>query len=179
MKNKNYPHFEGGIELSKEMLVYFIGEKLPMKVKAVSKNFAICTRKLNRRQDADLLHRQVETGAYISFTEAYNDQKSEVIYTIVDFKQNIRGAHNLVLGGCDFKDEKEIEDFIAELESGEVEISYRNRCNYNLDFERTLKNKVSKATNNLSNSFKKLGKVAKSATKNFGKVDQYLKPKNQ
>lgn len=132
------PAVEFGIELKKDMLVYFIGEKLPMKVKAVNENFAICTRKLNKRQDADLLHRQVETGAYFSFTEAYNDQKEEMIYTIIDFKKNIRGAHNLIMGGCDFKDEKEMKDFLIELESGEVEISHRKRCDYNLDFERTL-----------------------------------------
>lgn len=132
------PAVEVGIELNKEMLVYFIGEKLPMKVKAVNENYAICTRKLNKRQDADLLHRQVETGAYFSFMEAYKDQKEEMIYTIIDFKKNIRGAHNLIMGGCDFKDEKEMQDFLIELESGEVEISYINRCDYNLDFERTL-----------------------------------------
>lgn len=132
------PAVESGIELEKDMLVYFIGEKLPMKVKAVNENFAICTRKLNKRQDAYLLHRQVETGAYFSFTEAYNNKKEEMIYTIIDFKKNIRGAHNLIMGGCDFKDEKEMQDFLIELESGEVEISYRNRCDYNLDFERTL-----------------------------------------
>jgi len=127
-------------KLKKGQEVYFIGEKLPMKVKELSEKFAICTRKLNKRQDAGLLHRQVETGAYISFTEAYNDQKEEMIYTIIDFKNNIRGAHNLVIGGCDFKDQKEMKDFLIDLENGEVEISYRNRCEYNLDFEK-FKNK--------------------------------------
>ena len=133
------PKTESGIELSKGMKVFFIGEKLPMEVKAVNENFAICTRKLNRRQDASLLHHQVEMSAYLSFTQAYNDQKEEMIYTIIDLKKNIRGSHNLIMGGCDFKDEKEMQDFLLELEGGEVEISYRNRCNYNLDFERTLK----------------------------------------
>lgn len=79
------PAVEAGIELNKEMLVYFIGEKLPMKVKAVNENYAICTRKLNKRQDADLLHRQVETGAYFYFMEAYNNGIS--LGEVADFEK--------------------------------------------------------------------------------------------
>ena len=41
--------------------------------------------------DADLLHRQVDMGAYFSFIEAYNDLKDEVVYSIIDFKNKKRG----------------------------------------------------------------------------------------
>lgn len=139
-------HIESGIQLEKGMKVYFISEKLPMEVKAINENFAICTRKLNRRQDASLLHYQVEMSAYLSFKEAYESLKDEKVYTIIDFRKNIRGAHNLIMGGCDFDNDYSMEQFLYVLDKGDVEISYRNRCNYNLDFERTLK-KINHETN--------------------------------
>ncbi len=129
---------ESGIELSKGMKVFFIGEKLPMEVKAVNDNFAICTRNLHRREDAHLLHHQVKMMAYFSFMEAYKDQKDDKVYTIIDFRNNIRGPHNLIMGGCDFKNEKSMQKFLSVLDKGEAEISRRNQCAYNLDFERTL-----------------------------------------
>jgi hypothetical protein len=82
----------------------------------------------------------VKTNAYCSFTEAYNAQKDETVYTIIDLKNNIKGADNYG-GWCDYKDEEEIKQLLDELESGEVEISHRNRCDYNLDIERTLNQK--------------------------------------
>ena len=132
------PAVESGIELTKGMKVFFIGEKAPMEVKAVSENFAICTRDLHRWYDADLLKHRVEMSAYMSFTEAYNDLKNEKIYTIIDLKNNIRGPHNMVFSSFDFKKQKEINYLLYALEIGEVEISKRNQCDYNLDFERTL-----------------------------------------
>lgn len=76
--------------------------------------------------------------SYLTFTEAWNDLKNEMIYTIIDLENNIRGPHNLIMGGTDFKKQKEIEILLQELTNRTVEISHRNRANYNLDFERTI-----------------------------------------
>jgi hypothetical protein len=130
---------KSGIELSKGMKVYFVGEKLPMEVKAADKNYAICTRKLNRRHDADLLHHKVKMGDYLSFMDAYYFLKEEMVYTIVDFKNNLRGPDNFG-GWCDYKDEKEIKKLLSLLNKGKVELSRRNQVKYNLDFDRTLIN---------------------------------------
>ena len=129
---------KSGIELSKGLLVYFIGEKAPMEVKAVNENFAICVRDLHRWYDADLLKYKVEMMAYMTFTEAYNDLKNEKIYTIIDFKRNIKAPHNLIFGDYDFKKQKSIDQLLKDVTSGKTELSERNKCNYNLDFERTL-----------------------------------------
>lgn len=129
--------FEAGIELTKGMLVYFIGEKAPMEVKAVDENFAICTRDLHRWYDADLLRHKVEMQAYSTFTEAYNDLKNQKIYTIIDLKNNLRAPDNYG-GYCEYKNQKQIEEVLSLLNKGEIELSKRNQCDYNLDFERTL-----------------------------------------
>jgi hypothetical protein len=133
MKNQ----VESGIELSKGMKVFFVGEKLPMIVKSVNENFAICTRKLHIREDSDILKHKVAMGAYMSFTDAYQDLKDEMVYSIIDFKNNLRGPDNYG-AYCDYKNEKQIEKVLSLLEKGEVELSRRNQCIYNLDFERTL-----------------------------------------
>jgi len=129
---------ESGIEFSEGMKVFFVGEKLPMIVKAVNENFAICTRKLHRREDSDLLHHQVSVSNYLSFTEAYNSLKDLCVYTIIDFKKGLRGPDNYG-GYIDYNDKKEANELLSLLDKGEVEISRRNQCIYNLDFERTLK----------------------------------------
>lgn len=108
--------------------IYFEGETLPFKVIAYNENFIICTRKLSRRADADILHYKVEMNAYCSFTQAYNDLKDEVVYTIIDSRNKIRGPHNMVISGYDFKEPDSMLELLADLESGETEVSRRNSC---------------------------------------------------
>lgn len=129
---------EGGIELSNGMQIYFLNEKAPYEVKAVNDNFAICTRDLHRWYDSELIKYRVEMNAYISFTEAYKDLRKEKIYTIIDLKRNIRGPHDLVFQIYNLKNQVSIKSLLKDLDNGIVEISSRNKINYNLDFERTL-----------------------------------------
>ena len=77
-------------------------------------------------------------GAYMSFTEAYKDLRNEKIYTIIDFKRNIKAPHNLIFGGYNFKNQKSIDQLLKDVSSGKTELSERNRSDYLLDFERTL-----------------------------------------
>jgi hypothetical protein len=117
--------------------IYFIGEKLPMIINAIGKNYAVCTRELNKRQDADLLKYQVEVGAYMSFTEAYNDLKDDIVYTCLDIANNTKGPHNMFSYDCDFRNQSDMYRLVTDLELGEIEISRRNSAYFKLDYEKT------------------------------------------
>lgn len=119
--------------------VYFKDEKLPYNVMASSERYAIASRKIHRREDADLIHYKVEMGAYISFKEAFEANKDNPVYSIVDFNKNIRGAENFVFGIYDYFKESDCDKAIKDLESGLMEISHRHRCELFVDFEKSLK----------------------------------------
>lgn len=119
--------------------VYFHDEKLPYNVMAVSKRYAVVSRPLNRREDAVLLHNQVKTGAYCNFTEAFEHNKQSPIYSIVDFKKNIKSTDNLVFGLYNYSKEEECKKVIKDLEIGKIELSFRNRCELIVDIEKSSK----------------------------------------
>lgn len=128
---------ESGIELHKEMLIFFIGEKLPMTVKVFNDDFAICTRKFNYRQDFNLMQYGVEMGAFSSIKEAHKSYKDEIVYSILDLKNGKRAPDNYG-GKFDYKSQEEIDECLAELMSGETELSRRHGTNLRIDFERTI-----------------------------------------
>lgn len=119
--------------------VYFNNERLPYKVMAVSKRYAVVSRPLNRREDADLLHHQVKTGAYCTFTEAFEHNKQSPVYSLIDFEENIKAPDNLVFGFYDYSKESDCKKVIKDLESGKIELSHRNRCELSVDMERSSK----------------------------------------
>ena len=80
--------------------IKFEEERPYYEVKALTKRFAICIRPNYKDKDAP-------------------------IYSIIDFKKNIRGADNRVF--CTgYTDLEHIVHNLAELEKGDLEISYRN-----------------------------------------------------
>lgn len=80
--------------------VYFSGEKKPYKVKACSERYVICTKPFNLQHT--------------------------VLYTIIDKKENIRGTENLIF--CmGFETDEDCREALVRLDSGETEVSYRNR----------------------------------------------------
>ncbi len=107
-------------------IVFFSGEDLPYTVAATSERYAIATRKLHRRHDADMIKHSVSMGAYRNFTEAYNDLKLCAVYTIVDMHEQVRGADNLVFGVYDYSLKEDCELAIKDLFSGAMGISHRN-----------------------------------------------------
>lgn len=115
-------------DLKQDQQLYFVGEKAPFKIAAINDNYAIATRKLHKRHDAELLRHQVEMGGYFTFTEAYDHQKDNMVYSILDFKNNKRGTHNLVFNPYDFEDIDSMDKLLNDLEFGEVELSRRNFC---------------------------------------------------
>lgn len=119
--------------------VYFLDEKLPYEVKATSDRYAVVSRKLNRREDAGLLKYKVEMSAYFSFTEAFNDLKDSPVYSIIDFKEEIKAPDNLIFTSVDYFDPEDCQKAIKMLESGEMELSHRNRVDLKIDWEKTNK----------------------------------------
>lgn len=116
--------------------IFFKGEKLPMTLNALGERFAVCTRKLHRREDADLLHFEVERGAYNSFTEAYNELKDDLIYSCLDFESNRRAPHNIIFNCYDFRNQEDIDSLLKDLECGKAELSSRNYSELRIDIER-------------------------------------------
>jgi len=80
--------------------VKFEAEKGAYTVKARSERFAICTKPFN--------------------------PKRTVIYTIVDFERDVRGANNLIFNIYDYAKQEDIDACLRDLEAGNVEVSYRN-----------------------------------------------------
>lgn len=63
---------------------------------------------------------------YAVCTKPYNPQRT-VLYTIVDFAENIRGTENLVFGAG--AETKELcEEMLGRITTGETEISHRNNA---------------------------------------------------
>ena len=118
--------------------VYFQKEKLPYNVMAISENFAVVSRKLHRREDAHLLHQLVFNNAYMTFTDAFNNLNDEPVYSLLDFKNNVRASDNYIFGMYDYFDTVSCQKALKELESGVAELSERTKIELNIDFERTV-----------------------------------------
>ena len=116
--------------------IYFKDEKLPFKVMAFSKNYVVVSRKLHRRQDAELLHHEVKNGAYSSFTDVYNNFKDAAVYSILDLKNKVRASDNLIFGIYDYGLESDCKKAIKALEQDEIQLSHKTKVDLNIDFER-------------------------------------------
>lgn len=75
---------------------------------------------------------QSENDRYLICTKPFNLKKT-VIYTIVDLKEQIRGTENLIF--CMGFETKELcDEALVRLESGETEITRRNRIGLNIEW---------------------------------------------
>lgn len=80
--------------------IKFAEEKRPYTIQAMGKRYLVCTKPFN--------------------------PKRTVLYTVVDLDEQIRGTENLVFGlGAETKEQ--CEEMLRRLESGETEVSHRNR----------------------------------------------------
>lgn len=94
------------IDTKAELKIKFKREKQRYTVQAAGKRFLVCTKPFNARKT--------------------------VLYTIIDLKEEIRGAEDLVFGlGAETK--KDCEEMLERLESGETEVSHRNRVPLNIE----------------------------------------------
>lgn len=127
------------INLKLKQKIYFLECNLPYKVKAISDNFAICTRKINRKEDADLLKHEVVNGGFLHIDQAWKHFKGCPIYTILDFKKEKRGTHNLIFNLYDFSIQEDIDKCLEDLESGKIELSRRGAIHIIINAAETYK----------------------------------------
>lgn len=120
--------------------IYFVGEKLPMTLKASNELFGVCVRKLHKRHDREILNFEVRRGAYFTFEEAYETLKDEMIYSCLDYKKMLKAPHNLILNPYDFESQESIDELLKDLTEGKVELSQRNEGRLELDYIRTIRN---------------------------------------
>ena len=79
--------------------IWFKSEKRPYRVKASDERFVVCTK-------------------------PHNPQRT-VLYTIIDFKRQVRGTENLVF--CmGFETDELCKEALERLQKGESEVTYRN-----------------------------------------------------
>lgn len=100
-------------------------DKLPYKVMAVSKRYAVVSRKLNKKQDDNLLAEEVKMGAFSTKQKAFEECKHLPVYSILDFERGVMGTDNLVFGVFDYFKESDCQKAIELLESGEIDLSRR------------------------------------------------------
>lgn len=80
--------------------IKFVEEKQAYTVQAVGPRYAVCTKPFN--------------------------PKRTVLYTVIDFTEKVRGTEDLVFGkGAETRELGE--EMLQRLESGETEVSHRNR----------------------------------------------------
>lgn len=86
--------------------IKFLEEKQKYTVMASNVAFAICTKPMNALKT--------------------------VLYTVIDWNEQIRGTENLIFGfGAETK--KECDEMLNRLTDGESEVSYRNRIRLNIE----------------------------------------------
>ena len=89
-------------QIKKGSKVTFAEEKKPYTVRSIGSRFAVCTKPFNL--------------------------KNTTLYTIIDIQEKIRGTENLIFG-LGAETDQDCDEMLCRLESGETEISYRNRIN--------------------------------------------------
>lgn len=121
------------LKIKSEHKIYFKNENKHYNIKAFDNRFAICTRKFNKKEDYSILKHAVEMQAYMSKKEAYQNFKNEVVYTIVDFKKNVRSTDYWTFGKFDYKLQSDIEQCLVELSSGDTKLSERNKIELQIE----------------------------------------------
>jgi hypothetical protein len=106
--------------------LHLAGDPNPWTVKAVSEHFAALTRPVSQ-QDHDEAEWQADAEEEL-WENPYEDMIGEPMYTVLDWRNGVRGPCNL--SGQGWGDgtytEAECAAMLAECESGELEVS-RNR----------------------------------------------------
>lgn len=98
--------------------------------KVVSENvrFMICTRPFCMSADKDILQDRVKMGAFLNIETAFNFLKDNIVYTIVDLKNNVRGIVRNI--ECNFKTKEEIDFVMQNLLDDEYELTSLIKAEY-------------------------------------------------
>lgn len=119
--------------------VKFFEDILEFDIVAEDDRFMICTRALDRYNDEELLQHEVNVGAYLDIDSAFEQSKDSVVYTIVDHKHLIRGTHNWILDPYDLTNHENMIQLLADLNSGECELSRRTKIPLHIERIHTTK----------------------------------------
>jgi len=119
--------------------IYFIGEGLPMELIARTENYGCVVRSLDIDEDFELLSHKVEMNAYSDCESALEGLKDSPVYSLLDFKREKKAPSDLIFAGdiYDFWSKRGCKKACIDLERGKHELSRRNGCDLNIDWERT------------------------------------------
>ena len=87
--------------------------------------------KIKFREEKQKYTVQASSNRYAICTKPFNPQKT-VLYTIIDFKENVRGTENLIFS-FGFETRKKCKEALERLENNETEVSYRNRIELDIE----------------------------------------------
>jgi hypothetical protein len=118
--------------------VYFIGERLPYVVKAISERYAVVTRLFDKKEDKDLITHEVKMGGFMTRHEAEKDYEGQVVYSLLDFEESRKAPNNMVFNDYDYKDQVDIDRCLADLVAGKIELSRRNGCDLHIDWGKSI-----------------------------------------
>lgn len=120
--------------------VFFIGEKIPMELIARTENYGCVVRSLDIDEDFELLSYQVENGAYLDCENALEALKDSPVYSLLDFREEKKAPSNMLFAGdlYDFWSKRGCKKACIDLERGNHELSRRNGCDLQIDWERTI-----------------------------------------
>ena len=126
-------------DLKAKQTIFFDNEVAGFEIRAINERFAICVRELHIDHDRDLLQFRVDMNAYSSIDEAYVAMRTCPIYTCLDFAEEIKAAHNLIFNPYDFETAEGVNELLEDLQSGDTELTQRNRIDLHIDWTRTAK----------------------------------------
>lgn len=87
--------------------------------------------KIKFRREKQRFTVRASNATFLICTKPFNAKKT-VLYTIVDRKENTRGAENLVFG-FGAETDKQCEEMLKRLTDGDTEISHRNRAKLEIE----------------------------------------------
>ncbi|KAA5532670.1 KTSC domain-containing protein [Taibaiella lutea] len=108
--------------------VIFANETLPYQVMAISKRYAIVTRKIDKKEDEGLIRREVNNGDYDTFEEAFEANKNNTVYYLIDFVAETRAPNDRVFNPYNYDSLESINQCVTDLEAETVRLSERNSC---------------------------------------------------
>ena len=117
--------------------VFFLEDVPAYTVMAVSDRYAIVSRKISKKHDQDLLAFEVHRGASRNMKDAWDNCKDLPVYSILDFKENVRNPDDRIFGLYDYFSTEDCLSAIQDLESGEMGISRRGAIKINIDWDKT------------------------------------------
>lgn len=125
-------------KLKEGQKIFFTGEEIPMDLIARTERFGVVVRSLDIKEDFNLLMFEVERGAAHDSKQAYEENKGEPIYSLLDFEKEKRAPSNMIFNPYDYWSKEDCCKCVKALDDGEHELSRRHGIDLNIDWFRTL-----------------------------------------